>query len=159
MAIVHAFDPVEYSGLVDTANGFSGPTTLSGDVRPGSPLVLDTAEDNTQSTYDLWETPNCSADLALSGTSDPPFASAAIATPYPGATQVNPQTWAGLSIFSKLGSAFAAIVGGSTQTSTGAPVAPSTMNTGAPVPYKPNGTTLAVLVIVIVAAVLLMREE
>jgi len=159
MSIVYAFDPVVYTGLTDTADGFSGPSTLSGDVVPGSPVLLDSAEDDTQSTYDLWENPNTSADLALSGVSDPAFASADIATPYPNSQPMNNQSWAGLSIFAKLGSAFAALTGGSTATVTGTPTSPTTMTTGAPAPYHPNGTTLAVLLIVVVAAVVLMRGE
>lgn len=155
--MMYAFDPIVYTGLTDTATGFSGNTSLQ-DVRPGSQLTLDTAENQDLSTYDLWTDPNPSADLALSGTSDPAFASAAIATPYPNAQPPNSNSWAGLSALAKFGSAFSALIGGSTATVQGAAASGNTPTTVAPL-YHPNGTTLAILVIVTVAAILLLRGD
>lgn len=59
------FDDLSYSGILDTADGFSGSSTLQ-DVQLGSPLLLDTNIPNSVSVTDFMNVPT-TIDTSYSG--------------------------------------------------------------------------------------------
>jgi hypothetical protein len=161
---------VAYTGLTDTATGFSGSSTLDSSVEIGSalPLVLHTHNRNapgatarqlTTSSYDLWDTPDSSASLQLSGVSDPPFASAALSTPYPQAHVPSPSISNALIGFGKFGSGMATLLGQHPITQTSAPsVVHGARAKAVPVAAVPSGHfTLAVVVICLALGLLLLN--
>jgi hypothetical protein len=165
---------VEYTGLYDTATGFSGSSTLDSSVDPGSPLPLVVASKRNQpvaigspndpamfttSTYDLWDNNQPSAALQLSGVSDPPFLSAEQSTPVPGAAPFSTSAANAFYGHSKFGSAFSILLGNHPQTVK--PI-PSSLPSASKVlthAHVPSGTQTAVMVIIVVALVLLLVVE
>jgi hypothetical protein len=162
-------DDVAYTGLRDTAIGFSGSSTLDSSVEIGSPLQLVMSQNRnapgspdsrfTTSTYDLWDNPSSSDSLALSGVSDPPFASAGLSTPYPVAVMPNESTSNALQGQSKFGSGLATLLGKHPVTQTSAPSSVHGARSRAvPVASVPSGHfTLAVVVIVVALGLLLLN--
>lgn len=151
----------EYTGLTDSAIGFSGSTTIDSSVDPGSPLPLvvnshrnagiQSAHNRfTTGTADLWDHPSASNSLILSGVSDPPFASAMESTPFPNAQQPGPSTANALSGFAKFGSGLSILLGNHPQVS--APT-PSQLHGGQErvlvQPRYVSGTASAITVIVV----------
>jgi hypothetical protein len=163
---------VEYTGLTDTAVGFTGSSTLDSSVDPGSPLPLVIPSHRnagvgypvnkfTQGTSELWDHPDSMASLMFSGVSDPPFASAALSTPTPNATAVHGSTFNAFQGMSKFGFAPAALLGNHPETLAAAPSTVSGPVAGAVVtPHVPSGhMTLAIVVVVVAFAALLLHGE
>jgi hypothetical protein len=158
-----------YTGLRDTATGFSGSSTLDSSVEIGSPLQLVMSHDRnapgspdsrfTVSTYDLWDNPNASDSLALSGVSDPPFASAGLSTPFPLAVQPGQTINNALQGQSKFGSGLATLMGKHPITQSSSPSSVHGARSRAvPVESIPSGHfTLAVVVIVMALGLLLLN--
>lgn len=155
---------VEYTGLSDTAVGFTGSSTLDQSVDPGSTLALvtssvprQTANNFNTSTYDLWNNENPQASLMLSGVSDPPFASASLSTPLPAAVQPGGSIHNALKAQSKYGSGISTLLGNHPTTID--PAAPSVAHgpriKAVTVPSVPSGH-LTVATVVIVAAIVLL---
>lgn len=162
---------VEYTGLTDTATGYSGSTTLDSSVDIGSPLPLVVASDRNQgidsphnqfftSTYDLWDNPNPGSSLKLSGVSDPPFASASLSTPYPSAVQTYGSMNNALLALPKYGFGIAALMGNHPTTITPSPSKVHGAKAGAiPVSNVPSGhLTLGVVIVVVALGLLLLNE-
>jgi hypothetical protein len=157
----------EYTGLADTAVGFSGSSTLDLSVDPGSTLALvtshvprQTANNFTTSTYDLWDNENPQSALQLSGVSDPPFESAGLSTPLPVAAQPAGSVYNSLKAQSKYGSGIATLLGNHPTTVN--PVAPSVAHgprIGAvTVPAVPSTHLTIATVVIIVAIICLLAN-
>jgi len=155
------FDPMEYTGLVDTASSFSGPSTLD-NVMPGSPLQLDTSLDPVGqtifSTYDLWGTNSPGASLSLSGVSDPPFASAHLSTPTPGGSSTSAPTASAINALSKFGATFATLLGNHPATVYPTYAPASQIAIRQPATGAVSGTSLTLLLIVAAAAFLILSR-
>jgi hypothetical protein len=154
------FDDLQYTGLTDTADGFSGSSTLQ-DVQLGSPVLLDmTYGESNTATPDFITQPfdNFSAQ-SLSGISDPPFASAPQSSPTPTVTQPNADSWAGLTALSKFGAGVAGLFSAQPVHAGARPVVMSPAG-GALLPGAASGTsTLLLLVVVGALVILLLRSE
>jgi hypothetical protein len=156
---------VEYTGLADTAQGFTGSSTLDSSVDPGSPLPLVLSSDRNAdisnpdnqfytSTYDLWDDPDSQSSLMLSGVSDPPFASASLSTPYPLAQTVGGPTANAFSGLSKFGSGIATLMGNHPTTIAPAPTEVHGARAGViTVPSVPSGSKTAIVVILSLALI------
>jgi hypothetical protein len=114
---------IEYTGLSDTAEGFSGSTTFDRNVMAGSPLQL--AGISSDSTVDQISTfhvadfcngQNPHEALNLSGVSDPPFLSAGNSTPNPNAVPVGQSSFNAFGMLAKFGSGFATLMGNHPET-------------------------------------------
>ena len=163
---------VEYTGLTDTAVGYTGSSTLDSSVDPGSPLPLVIGSNRnapgssrrqlTMGTADLWDSPSSPASLQLSGVSDPPFASQGESTPQPYAA---PQTETMYNAFhgaAKFGSAIATLLGNHPQTVAPAPSRLHGNQMGVLTHTPPSLTgssTIIVAVIALALALLLWRAE
>jgi hypothetical protein len=160
---------VAYTGFRDTTTGFTGSSTLDSSVTPGSPLPLvlghnrdapgSTANQLTVSSYDLWDSPDSSASLQLSGVSDPPFASAALSTPFPQAHVPSTSISNALQGFGKFGSGMATLLGNHPVVKASAPsVVHGPRAAAVPVAAVPSGHfTVAVVVIVLALGLLLLN--
>jgi hypothetical protein len=166
----------EYTGLTDTAVGYTGSTTLDSGVDPGSSLLLVagpnrndsanlTSRNNpalfTKGTADLWDNDDPNAALAFSGVSDPPFASLRQSSPRPYAA---PATTAASNAFmgqSKWGSAMATLLGSHPTTVASAPsTLPAAQGVITTDPPALSGTmTIVVLALVIGLIALLAPVE
>lgn len=149
---------VSFTGLDDTSLGFSDPTLLQDVSSTGSPLQLDTSNgvNNTVSTYDMFGLDDPFSSLALSGVSDPPFASASKSTPTPGGTQFSSDTANGLSALSKFGSSIAGLMVNHPQTLSPSSMPVSTATTKQQPLGGVNGTSLTLLLIIAGAVVVLI---
>lgn len=168
MARKRPVSPVEYTGLVDTTEGFTGSSTLDSSVDPGSPLPLVIGADRNAginsphnrfyvSTYDLWDQENPGASLMLSGVSDPPFASDRLSTPYPAARQPYGSMFNAFAGQSKYGSGIATLLGNHPETVT---AVPSEIHGGKARVLThtrvPSGAQTAIITIVVIALGLLL---
>jgi hypothetical protein len=162
---------VEYTGLTDTAVGFTGSTTLDSSVDPGSPLPLvigpnrnmtGNQQRRVMATYDLWDNPSSVDTLQLSGVSDPPFASAMASTPKPYAAPRTVSMFNAFSAQSKFGSTVATLLGNHPKTIVGSPSQlagnQSRVLTHTPASLT-GGNTVVLAVIVFAMALLLWRAE
>lgn len=165
---------VEYTGLTDTAVGFSGSSTLDSSVDIGSALPLVTASGRNQpvsigskqdpatfttSTYDLWDMASPSAAYQLSGVSDPPFASANESTPFPNQARLSQSATNAVSGQSKFGSAIATLMGNHSVTQT---AAPSTLPAAGPVlshAVPVTGSQTAIIVVLVIALGIVLLIE
>ena len=163
---------VEYTGLTDTAVGFTGSSTLDSSVDPGSPLPLVIAAHRNApgassrrlsvSTYDLWDNPNSMASLQLSGVSDPPFASQGQSTPRPYAAPPAETMDNALHGMSKFGYGIAALLGNHPKTVSPAPsqLHGNEMRVLTHTPPSLTGSSTIILVVVVfTVALLLWRSE
>ena len=160
---------VEYTGLTDTATGFTGSSTLDSSVDPGSPLQLVLSSNRNAagspdnqfyvSTYDLWDNPSSSASLQLSGVSDPPFASAGLSTPFPAAQEPDASISNAFDGQGKFGSGIATLLGNHPVTKTASPSSVhGPRQKAVTVANVPSGhLTLAVVVIVVALGLLLLN--
>jgi hypothetical protein len=170
---LYNFDDLSYTGLTDTAAGFTGSSTVQ-DVQLGSPLVLDTQYlDGPLGPVSNVSTPDfLSSDLStsdffvpaaqtLTGASDTPPSSASIAasTPTPVATPGSNLGTSALTGLSKFGSALAGLLGGQPKT-VSATATPLITASGAQLPsaYTTSGSLVLVAVIVVGALILLLAR-
>lgn len=152
---------VAYTGLEDTASGFSGGSALD-DPWLGSPVNMGGLDDSSfwSTTFDFINGEDPYAALNLTGVSDPPFASSTKSTPYPGATDTGPSTWAALGALGKLGNTVASLFGNHPQTVRPAAYPPSSIATGQQPTGAVSGTsTVMVLIIAGALILLLLRME
>lgn len=148
---------VSYSGLSDSSFGFSGDSSLEDFVGLQDPLQLDTSSgDSILSSYDLFGKNDPTTSLALSGVSDPPFASINQSSPYGNGVGLSPSTSSAFSFLSKLGSTFSSLVGGTSRAVSPAPMPISQSRTGYTPVSSANGTSLALLLVIVGAAALLI---
>jgi hypothetical protein len=156
---------VGYSGLTDTADGFTGSTTLQ-DTTVGQPgLLLDTSGgmDNSLAVTDMSDYTSSMADYAaqsqaLSGATDPPIGSATQSVRNTNPPQPSGSLANAFGALAKFGSSFASALGGSPVTQYGAPtvVRPSTSTA---VSTNASGSTVIILVIVVGAIILLLARS
>ncbi len=158
----------EYTGLTDSAIGFTGSSTLDSAVDPGSPLPLVVDSNRNQgidsphnqfhtSTYDLWDMVDPEASLRLSGVSDPPFASAGYSTPYPYARQPRGSLFNAITSQSKFGSGISTLLGAHPETVSAVPSELHGARVGITTrAHIPSGHFTAAIVTVVVAGILLL---
>lgn len=168
-----SYDPLEYTGLTDTGVGFTGSSTVQGDIYLGSPLQLDTTGGITDSSVidmglptlpgstlgGMGDLPPSVDMLNLSGVSDPPFSSAAQSTPNPNQSEFGLATSTALASLSKFGTSLASLIGGTTVRTSPSAQPINVLNTGAAPQGAPNGTTLSILLVVIVALILVVAKD
>ena|SRR5271167_4455309 len=161
---------LEYTGLSDTAVGYSGSSTVQ-DVTLGSPVLLDSSYGPNDATavtdfmqvpsIDSTSTQNTITTQQLAGTSDTPFGSMAQSTPTPNVSPPSASTWAGMAALSKLGAGMASLFSASSaKYSAGSQPVTATPAGGILPGGGASGTNTLILVIVVGALiVLLLREE
>lgn len=153
-----------YTGLSDTAEGFTGPSTLDQNVQLGSPLQLfqeDTANPsgNTSnySTYDFIDAQNPAQSLNLSGVSDPPFASSRWSNPNHGnANPTGNNASNAFSMLGKWGSTFAQLMGNHPETMSSDPSQQPTSKAVITPHHTASGPSTIILVAVVVGLFLLL---
>lgn len=149
---------VGYTGLTDTGEDFSSSSTLQDTVVGQPNLTLD-GSSSDYSVTDFSDITDPYATQSLSGTTDPPLGSQAQSQPTPVYPVSSSTTNNSLNALSKFGSAFAALLGGSSQTSlTGRPQLVST-GIGRPATALPvSGSSTVIMVIVAVALIALLMK-
>ncbi len=168
---------VEFTGLTDTAVGYTGSSTLDSSVDPGSPLPLVIGPNRNQrrqiggrndparftmGTHDLWNNPSSMASLQFSGVSDPPFASQGQSTPQPYAAPQEASAYNAFHGLSKYGSAIATLLGNHPKTIASSPSQLHGNQAGILTHSAPSLTgsnTIVIAVVVFAAALLLWRAE
>ena len=169
---LYNFDDLSYTGLTDTANSFTGSSTVQ-DVQLGSPLMLDTQYlDGPMGPVSNVATPDfLSADpsnidffstgaQSLTGASEtPPSAwSMGMSTPTPNTSPGSDSGWAALNMLSKMGASLSGLMGGQPRTVAGQP-SRSLTTAGAPLPPATmSGSMVLVMVIVAGALILLLAR-
>jgi hypothetical protein len=160
-----------YTGLNDTASGFSGSSTLQ-DVQLGSPVLLDSSygANGSAAVTDLSAmggvqvtgVPQPSGDLivasqSLSGVSNPPFGSAA-QSPAPNVTPPSATSSAGITALGKFGASLATLFAGPSQTTAAAKPVTSTISGASLVSGAASGTNTLILLIVVGALIALLAR-
>lgn len=160
-ADLSAVSDISYTGLDDTATGYSGGSSFD-DPWLGSPLNLGGYDDSFfhSTTPDFINGEDPFSALALSGVSDPPFASSDNSTPYPNSSSLSSSAWAAFGSLSKFGNSIASLFGNHPTTIQPAAYPQSSINTGqAPVGGVTGTSTTILLVLVAAGIILLMRME
>lgn len=167
---LYSVDDLSYTGLTDTAEAYTGSTTMQ-DVQLGSPLMLDTSYLDTPGVEtgavpDFLSTDLSNADFfsplsqGLAGTSEtaPSTTSAVAQTPTPNIAPASDNSWAALTGLSKFGSSLAGLLGGQPKTVSRMPTQSLTM-AGAQIPSSTmSGSMVLVMVIVTGALILLLAR-
>jgi hypothetical protein len=157
-----------YTGLSDTASGFTGPSTLDGSVVIGSPLQLagvdgtNTPSDQQSdfSTYDFIDAQNPEQSLNLAGQSDPPFESARWSDPNEGnANPPGPNAAGAFSMLGKFGSAFSTLVGNHPETVSGQTGGVATAKPAIKSHHNATGSQTVILLAVVVGLFLLLAKS
>jgi hypothetical protein len=155
-----------YTGLSDTAQGFTGESTLDQSVVVGSQLQLagvDAASPSTDtsewSSYDCIETQNPAESLNLSGVSDPPFQSAQWSNPNHGnANPPGPSAWNALNMSAKFGSAFGTLMGNHPETFSGQTGNVPRSRAKVPAHHAATGPSTIILLAVVAGLFLLLAR-
>lgn len=149
---------VGYTGLVDTGEDFSSSSTLQDTVVGQPNLTLD-GSDTFYSVADGADGLDPYSMQSLSGTTDPPLGSQSQSQPQPVYQPASPTYNNALNALGKFGSSFAALLGGTSQTSFNGHPQVTGYNIGGPVTSLPvSGSNTIVMVIVAVALIALIAR-